>query len=206
MRLGFLASHNGSNMQAIIDNCTAGTLRATPALVISNNMESGALARARREGIASCLLNDTTHPSPDLLDQAILDALLQHSVDIVVLAGYMKKLGPRTLAHFSGAILNIHPALLPRFGGKGMYGIHVHEAVLAAGEKESGVTVHLVDGEYDTGRTLAQTRVPVMQGDTPDVLAARVLAQEHLLYTDVLRRIESGEITIPGYPKKCTGA
>jgi phosphoribosylglycinamide formyltransferase-1 len=192
-------------MQAIIDNCKAGALRATPALVISNNTESGALARARREGIASCILNDKTHPSPDLLDQAILDALLEHSVDIVVLAGYMKKLGPRMLAHFSGAILNIHPALLPRFGGRGMYGIHVHEAVLAAGEKESGVTVHLVDGEYDTGRTLAQTRVPVMQGDTPDVLAARVLTQEHLLYTDVLGKIGSGEITIPGYPRKRTG-
>jgi phosphoribosylglycinamide formyltransferase-1 len=193
-------------MQAIIDNCKAGTLRATPAVVISNNTESGALARARREGIAACLLNDKTHPSPESLDQAIVDALVQHEVDIVVLAGYMKKLGPRTLAHFSGAMLNIHPALLPRFGGKGMYGIHVHEAVLAAGEKESGVTVHLVDGEYDTGKILAQTRVPVMEGDTPDVLAARVLVQEHLLYTDVLRRIESGAITIPGYPRKHTGA
>ncbi len=206
MRIGFLASHNGSNMQAIIDNCKAGTLRATPALVISNNTESGALVRAQQEGIAACLLNDKTHPSPDLLDQAILDALLQHAVDIVVLAGYMKKLGPKTLAHFAGAMLNIHPALLPKFGGKGMYGIRVHEAVLAAGEKESGVTVHLVDGEYDTGNILAQTRVPVLQGDTPDVLAARVLKQEHLLYTDVLRKIESGEITIPGYPRKGKGA
>ncbi|OPY64273.1 MAG: Phosphoribosylglycinamide formyltransferase [Syntrophorhabdaceae bacterium PtaU1.Bin034] len=199
MRIGFLASHNGSNMQAIIDNCKAGILDAIPALVISNNSDSGALARARTEGIPSCLLNDKTHPSPGLLDQAILDALREHSVEIVVLAGYMKKLGPKTLKHFAGAILNIHPALLPKFGGKGMYGIRVHEAVLAADEKETGVTVHLVDEQYDTGKIVAQARVPVMPHDTPEILAARVLKQEHRLYTEVLQKIASGEITIPGY-------
>lgn len=199
MKIGFLASHNGSNMQAIIDACKAGALQATPALVISNNAGSGALDRARREGIAHCHLSSKTHASAELLDQAILDALLAHGVDIVVLAGYMKKLGDKTLAHFAGAILNVHPALLPKFGGQGMYGMHVHEAVLAAGETESGATVHLVTEEYDTGDILAQTKVPVLPGDTPQTLADRVLKVEHATFPQVLQQIALGELHIPGY-------
>jgi phosphoribosylglycinamide formyltransferase 1 len=199
VNLGFLASHNGSNMQAILDACRSGALGAVPAVVISNNSDSGALARAKQESVPCYYLSSKTHPSPEALDEAILGALLRHSVDIVILAGYMKKLGPRTLRRFSGAVLNIHPALLPKFGGKGMYGIHVHEAVLAAGEKETGVSIHLVDEEYDRGPVIAQTRVPVMPGDTPETLAARVLKQEHALYPEVLRKIKRGEIVLPGY-------
>ena len=199
MNLGFLASHNGSNMQAIINACKSGTLNAVPAVVISNNNDSGALARARQESIPCYCLNSKTHPFPESLDEAILEALLRHSVDIVILAGYMKKLGTKTLRRFSGAVLNIHPALLPKFGGKGMYGIHVHEAVLAADEKETGVSIHLVDEEYDRGPVIAQTRVPVMPEDTPETLAARVLVQEHVLFSAVLQKIARGEITIPGY-------
>ena len=116
MRLGFLASHNGSNMQALIEACKTGTLQATPAVVISNNAASGALARAKHEFIPHYHLSTKTHPSPELLDQTIVDTLLAHQVDIVVLAGYMKKLGTRTLTRFAGAILNIHPALLPKYG------------------------------------------------------------------------------------------
>lgn len=149
MNIGFLASHNGSNMQAIIDSCVSGALQAFPAVVISNNSASGALARAKEEGIPWYHFSDKTYPNPDDLDQAILDAMLEHAVNVVVLAGYMKKLGPRILSHFAGHILNIHPALLPKFGGKGMYGMHVHEAVIAAGETESGVSIHIVGG--DTG-------------------------------------------------------
>jgi len=199
MNLGFLASHNGSNMQAIINACKSGTLNAVPAVVISNNSDSGALARARQESIPCYCLNSKTHPFPESLDEAILEALLRHSVDIVILAGYMKKLGTKTLRRFSGAVLNIHPALLPKFGGTGMYGIHVHEAVLAADEKETGVSIHLVDEEYDRGPVIAQTRVPVMPEDTPETLAARVLVQEHVLFSAVLQKIARGEITIPGY-------
>jgi len=110
----------------------------------------------------------------------------------------MKKLGPKTLAHFRGRILNIHPALLPKHGGKGMYGIRVHESVIAAGETESGVTVHLVTEEYDRGPILAQVRVPVMPGDTPETLAERVLVQEHILYPATLQRIATGEIVLSG--------
>ena len=130
---------------------------------------------------------------------AILDTLLAHEVEIVILAGYMKKLGPKTLAHFEGAILNIHPALLPKFGGQGMYGIHVHEAVLAANEIETGVTIHLVTEEYDTGAIIAQEKVPVMPGDTPQTLAARVLQTEHALFPAVLQQIALGQISLPGY-------
>ncbi len=196
MNIGFLASHGGSNMQAIIDACKAGRLSAVPVVVISNNGESRALERARNEGIPSYYLSGKTHPDPESLDQAILDVLILHKVDVVALAGYMKKLGPKTLAHFRGRILNIHPALLPKHGGKGMYGIRVHEAVIAAGETESGVTVHLVTEEYDRGPILAQVRVPVMPGDTPEALAERVLVQEHILYPATLQRIATGDIVL----------
>ncbi len=199
MKLGFLASHNGSNMQAIIEACKSGSLQAEPAVVISNNADSGALARAARESIPNYHLSSKTHPSPEQLDQAILDTLLRRKVDVVILAGYMKKLGSLTLSRFAGAILNIHPALLPKFGGQGMYGIHVHEAVLAAGEKESGASVHLVDEGYDTGPVIAQAKVPVLPEDTAQSLAVRVLEAEHELFPAVLQKIAVGEIHIPGY-------
>jgi len=115
-------------------------------------------------------------------------------VDLVVLAGYMKKLGPRTLARFRGRIVNTHPALLPKFGGKGMYGIHVHRAVLAAGEAKTGASVHLVDEEYDTGRVVAQREVPVLAGDTPETLAERVQQHERALLIDVLTRVADGSL------------
>jgi len=197
MNIGFLASHGGSNMQAIIDACKSGKLQATPAVVISNNSDSGAIARAETEGIPYYYLSGKTHPEPEELDRAILETFLRHSVDIIVLAGYMKKLGPKTLSRFRGRILNIHPALLPKYGGKGMYGIRVHEAVIAAGEKESGVSIHFVDENYDTGPIIAQTRVPVLPDDTPETLAARVLVQEHILYPATLQRIVTGEIPLP---------
>lgn len=184
-------------MQAIIDACKSGKLQAIPAVVISNNSDSGAIARAKTEGIPYYYLSGKTHPGTEELDAAILNTFLRHSVDIIVLAGYMKKLGHKTLSHFRGRILNIHPALLPKFGGAGMYGIHVHEAVIAAGEKESGVSIHVVDEHYDTGAIIAQTRVPVMPDDTPETLAARVLTQEHILYPETLQKIVIGEIALP---------
>jgi phosphoribosylglycinamide formyltransferase-1 len=164
--------------------------------VISNNSASGALERAKREGIPGYHLSSKPHPDPAQLDAAILDALLRHEVELVVLAGYMKKLGPRTLAHYGGRILNIHPALLPKFGGQGMYGARVHQAVLAAGERESGVTIHLVDADYDTGPIVAQRRVAVQPGDTVESLASRVLEQEHGLLVETIGKIASGEITL----------
>lgn len=197
MNLAFLASHRGTNMQAVIDACKSGVLPACPCLVISNNGDSEALARARRENIPAFHLSSKTHPDPEQLDLAMLDALNQRRADLVILAGYMKKLGPRVLATYRGRILNIHPALLPRYGGQGMYGQFVHEAVLKAGDKETGVTIHLVDEEYDHGRILAQRRVPVEENDTVETLSARVLEHEHTFLVETICRIIAGEIVVP---------
>ncbi len=194
-QLGFLASHRGSNMQAVIDACKHGVLAARPAVVISNNHESEALQRAARAGIPGYHLSTRTHSDPDALDAAILEVLVRHQVGLVVLAGYMKRVGPRVLTQFPGRVINIHPALLPRYGGAGMYGEHVHRAVLAAGERETGVTIHRVDAQYDQGAIIAQSRVPVLEGDTVTVLAARVLAEEHRLLVETLRRVLAGDAT-----------
>jgi len=196
MKIGILASHGGSNMQAVLDATADGTLSMEPSIIISNNRKAMALERAATAGIPHQVLNGTTHPEPDELDQAILSALRGSGTDIVLLAGYMKKLGPATLSHFDGRIVNIHPSLLPKFGGQGMYGARVHEAVLAAGETETGVTIHLVDGAYDEGRILAQTPVPVLREDTVETLAARVLEREHQFLVETLVQISDGRIRL----------
>ena len=195
LRLGFLASHGGSNMQAIIDACKQGRLDAVPCVVISNNSDSMALQRARNEGIPDYHISGETHPGA-AEDREILSVLRRHGVDTVVLAGYMKRIGPDTLVAYRGRILNIHPALLPKFGGQGMYGSRVHEAVLQAGERVTGVTVHVIDEHYDSGPILNQCRVPVQEGDTADHLAERVLRHEHVLYVETLRKISEGTIVL----------
>jgi phosphoribosylglycinamide formyltransferase-1 len=195
-RLGFLASHRGSNMQAIIDACKDGRLAAVPAVVISNNGASGALDRAAAEGIPAYNVSSRNYPDPATLDIAIRDILIKERVDLVVLAGFMKKIGPATLAAFSNRILNIHPSLLPRHGGPGMYGMNVHAQVLASGDSETGATVHVVADDYDSGPVLARRKVPVHKGDTMESLAARVLEVEHTLYIDTLAAIIGGEISL----------
>ncbi|MBI4005609.1 MAG: phosphoribosylglycinamide formyltransferase [Gammaproteobacteria bacterium] len=197
LNLGFLASGRGSNMQAIIDACRDGRLNAKPTVIISNNASSGALERAQSAGIAGYHLSRKKHPDPCSLDLVILQTLQRHDVNLVILAGYMQKIGPKVLNSFKNRIINIHPSLLPKFGGRGMYGMKVHEAVLAAGEKETGATVHLVSEEYDEGVILAQRTLPVEQNDTPVTLAVRVLEVEHNLYVETLRKIISGEIGLP---------
>ncbi|MFN3306618.1 MAG: phosphoribosylglycinamide formyltransferase [Candidatus Kapaibacteriota bacterium] len=194
LRIGFLASHNGSNMQAIIDAIKKGELDAEPAVVISNNSQAYALERARKEGIPTYHISSKHFESEDKLDEEILNTLIKHDVNIVCLAGYMKKIGPRVLAHFKNRVLNIHPSLLPKFGGKGMYGKYVHDAVLKAGEKQSGCTVHIVDEHYDHGKILGQRVVPVFPDDTVETLSQRVLVEEHKLYPEVLKKIANGEI------------
>ena len=194
--IGVIASHGGTNLQAIIDACADGSLDAEIRVVISNNSRSLALERARQAHIPTAHLSSVTHPDPNSLDAAIADALMLRGVELVALAGYMRKLGPETLRRFRNRILNVHPALLPKFGGQGMYGERVHSAVLAAGERISGVSVHLIDEEYDRGPVIAQSEVPVLPGDTPDTLAARVLQREHLIYPRTIQRIASGEIDL----------
>lgn len=189
MRLGILASHQGTNFQAIIDACQSGNLDAEVAVAISNNSKSRALARARLANIPTVHLSSKTHPQSDELDKALLSTLRDHQVDLVVTVGYMKKLGPQTLQYFQGRIINIHPALLPKHGGDGMFGMEVHKAVLESEDAETGVTVHYVDGHYDTGQIISQTRIQVMPDDTPESLAARVLAEEHKLLVNTLKQL-----------------
>ena len=196
LNLGFLASHNGSNMQAIIDACKQGRLNARPCIVISNNADSMALQRAKKEGIPNYCLNNNIYSSDQELDKEILDVLQNQSVDLVILAGYMKKIGPMVLAAYKGRVLNIHPALLPKYGGQGMYGRNVHEAVLAAKEKVSGATIHIVDEEYDRGKIISQCQVPVYGNDDVESLSKRVLQKEHELFVETLQKISEGEIKL----------
>ncbi|HUT62970.1 MAG TPA: phosphoribosylglycinamide formyltransferase [Anaerolineae bacterium] len=188
LKLGVLASGGGSNLQSIIDRSLDGSLSADVTVVISNNSGAGALERARKHGIDALHISTVTEGSAEAADKRIADEMAARKVDIVVLAGYMKKVGSVLLKMYDGKILNIHPALLPKFGGGNMYGIHVHEAVIAAGETESGVTIHLVDNKYDHGPILAQVRVPVLPDDTPEILQKRVLVKEHELYPQTIQK------------------
>ncbi|AAF11574.1 phosphoribosylglycinamide formyltransferase [Deinococcus radiodurans R1 = ATCC 13939 = DSM 20539] len=188
LRLAFLASHGGSAARALVQACRAGELDAEPLALASNNSRSPALAWAREAGLRTAHLSSATSPDPDALDAAIHDFLVGSGADTLVLSGYMKALGPRTLGAFAGRVLNIHPSLLPRHGGRGLYGDRVHESVLAAGDPESGATVHLVTAGIDEGPVLEQVRVPVLPGDTLDTLKARVQAEEAAL---MLRAVQS---------------
>ncbi len=191
MRIAVLASHEGSTMQAVIDACKAQQIDATVALVISNNSSSGALRRATLANIQNLHISSKTHVDDHGADNAMLLACQEQQIDLILLLGYMKKLGPQTLAAFSGKILNTHPALLPKFGGKGFFGHKVHEAVIAAGEVESGVSVHFVDTDYDTGPILAQVKVAVNPADNALELEERVKnAEKELLVATVKKLAE----------------
>ncbi|MPY65950.1 phosphoribosylglycinamide formyltransferase [Deinococcus sp. SDU3-2] len=189
MRLGFLASHGGSAARFLAGACQEERLSAVPVALASNNSSSPALAWAREAGLAAAHLSAARHPDPDALDAAILAFLRGAGVDTLVLSGYMKALGPRVLDAYAGRVLNIHPSLLPRHGGRGMYGDRVHAAVLASGDAESGATVHLVTAGIDEGPVLAQSRVPVLPGDTLESLKARVQAVEGALLLSALREL-----------------
>ncbi|MCO5252490.1 MAG: phosphoribosylglycinamide formyltransferase [Candidatus Kapabacteria bacterium] len=196
LRIAFFASHGGSNMQAIIDAIKSGETDAVAALVISNNSESGAIERAKNEGIPFSHISSKTHPDEKERIMAMIEKLDECKIDLIILAGYMKKIPSQIIEHVGGRVLNIHPALLPKFGGEGMYGMNVHKAVIESCETVSGATVHLVDSEYDRGRILMQKEVHVLAGDSPETLAARVLVAEHSLYKETLKKIISGEIII----------
>jgi len=197
MNIGVLASHQGTTLQAVLDACLGGELHARVSVVISNNSGSGALARAETAGILTRHVSGKAHPDPAELDRAVCACLAAAKTDVVLLAGFMKKLGPHTLGSYAGRILNTHPALLPKFGGPGMFGAHVHRAVLDSGDTVSGASVHLVEDDYDTGQVLAQRSVEVMADDTPDTLAARVQAAERELVIDVLRDFALGIRSLP---------
>ena len=177
VRIAVLASGGGTNLQALIDRFHGDP--AAPArveLVVASRPGIGALERADRAGIPTLVLDSAEEAAAHLLDR-----LAQDDIDLIVLAGFLRRVPDEVVARYRGRILNIHPALLPGFGGKGMYGMRVHRAVLESGVRVTGATVHLVDERYDEGPILAQWPVPVLPGDTPETLAARVLRVEHLL-------------------------
>jgi phosphoribosylglycinamide formyltransferase-1 len=186
MRIAVAVSGGGSNLQALLDTLPTGG-PALVALVLSNNAKAGGLERGRQRGVPAVVLADPADGAE------WLRLLREHRIDLVVLAGYLKLVPASVIAAFRGRILNIHPALLPDFGGPGMYGKRVHQAVLDARRDQSGCTVHLVDEVYDQGEILAQARVPVLPGDTAETLAARVLSAEHELLPRVVLEVASRE-------------
>jgi phosphoribosylglycinamide formyltransferase-1 len=198
LRIAVLVSGQGrgSNMQAIVDACKSGKINGEVALVIGVKDDAPAMDRARTAGISTAALSPKSFRSGEAYDESILAALREHQIDLICLAGYMRVLGQQIIDAYRDRIMNVHPALIPSFCGKGMYGHHVHEAVIARGVKYTGVTVHLVDEEYDTGPIVAQTVVPVEQDDTPDTLAARVLAAEHATYTDAIALFAQGRLRV----------
>jgi phosphoribosylglycinamide formyltransferase 1 len=179
MRVAVAISGRGSNLEALL-RVLGPDAPARVVLVVSNRPDAAGLARAREQGVVGQVLRDAGDP------EEWLNLLASHGVDLVVLAGYLKLVPAAVVARYRDRIINIHPALLPTFGGAGMYGLRVHRAVLASGVRETGATVHLVDEVYDQGRVLAQSRVPVLPGDTPESLAARVLEAEHRLLPAVV--------------------
>ena len=176
-------------MRAVLEAVERGELHAQGVLCISNNSSAPALEVARSFGLDTLHLSARTYPDPAELDAAMLQAFRAAGADTLVLSGYMKALGPAVLSAYAGRLLNVHPSLLPRYGGRGMYGDRVHAAVLAAGEHESGATVHAVEDEIDGGPVLLQSRVPVLPGDTVDTLRARVQATEGPLLVAALRAL-----------------
>jgi len=191
-RVAVLASGGGTNLQAILDYFDGqGEQRAaTVALVASDRASAGALDRARRRGVATVALDAAQR------GEGMASLLDSHGIEFIALAGYMRFVPAAVTRKWRGRIVNVHPSLLPAFGGSGMYGIRVHEAVIAAGVRITGVTVHFVDEQYDHGPIIAQAPVPVRPDDTAEVLAERVLAVEHTLYPVALDAVARGRVTL----------
>lgn len=190
MQIAVLASGSGTNLQAIIDAVKSGELKDTKiSLVISNKNDAFALKRAEREGIKAIFLNPKEFSTNTKFDKKIIELIKEDNIDLIILAGYLRILTEELTNTFPNKIINIHPSLLPKFGGKGMYGLKVHEAVLKSGEKETGCTVHYVINEVDAGPIILQKKVPVIPEDTVKTLADRVLAEEHKLLIESIKKI-----------------
>ena len=200
--LAILISGRGSNLQAFIDACDNGELDAGISVVISNNPEAAGLERAEKAGLVTHCVNHRDHDSREAFDQALVDCLSQYPVDLVILAGFMRILTPIFIQPFAGRLLNIHPSLLPKYPG-----LHTHQRALDAGDKEAGVTVHFVTSELDGGPPVLQARVPILPGDTAELLAERVVVEEHIIYpvaaswfVEGRLRLVDGEATLDGQP------
>lgn len=195
MNIGVFASGRGSNFQAILNAIEQGVLPARVTVLVSNRSDAGAFEIADARSIPTVHLSQKQFSDEALYAAAMLDVMRRHNVELVALAGYLKKIPTTVVREFRHRILNIHPALLPSFGGHGMYGHYVHEAVLAAGVKVSGATVHLVDEEYDRGPIVLQKTVAVDEYDTPESLAAKVLNIEHEIYPLALKAFAENRVT-----------
>jgi len=187
MRLAVFASGGGTNFQAMLDAIDAGDLPAEVACCISSTPDAGALDRADRHDVPTAVIEPSSFDAPAPFGRALLQTLDTYDTTFVALAGYMQKIPPNVVDEYRGRMTNIHPALLPAFGGKGMYGMNVHRAVIEYGVHWSGATVHLIDEEYDHGPVVLQEPVPVYADDTPQELADRIRPVEHRLYPEALR-------------------
>jgi phosphoribosylglycinamide formyltransferase 1 len=197
LNVAVFGSGRGSNFVALLRAIDEGRITgARITLVVSNNSTAGVLDIARAHSLPAVHLSQKQFASEDQFSDTLLERLRRSETDLIVLAGYMKRMPARVVAAYRNRILNIHPALLPKYGGQGMFGIHVHEAVLAAGETESGATVHLVDEEYDHGLVVLQKKVPVSRTDTPEMLAARVLEVEHEILPRAVRMFAEQKVTV----------
>lgn len=189
-------SGGGSNLQALIDAEKAGQFegKSKISLVVSSKEDAYGLIRAKNSGIKTAVFSRKSFDTPEARDEAILKTLRAEKIDYIVLAGYLGMITPALVSGYKNKIINIHPSLLPAFGGKGFFGIKVHLAVIEAGEKTSGATVHFVDEEYDRGKIILQEAVPVLQGDTAEALQERVLSIEHKLLPLAVKKLLKGEI------------
>lgn len=193
LRIGVLASGGGTNLQAIIDRCQDGSLAAEIAVVITNNPTAGALDRAGNAGIKTLCINHRDFAQREDFDHAVVNALRENEVDLVVLAGFMRIITQTFIDAFPERIINIHPALLPAFPG-----LHVQQQAIDYGARFSGCTVHFVDGGVDTGPIIMQAVVPILPDDTADTLAARILEQEHKAYPRAIQLIAEGRVQVDG--------
>jgi len=197
MNIGVLVSGRGTNLQAIIDASKEGKIKSRVVVVISNKRDAYALLRAEKEGIPAFFLS-SKNKTPEEYDKEIIGIFENYKVDLVVLAGYLKILSGVLIERYKDRIINIHPALLPSFGGKGFYGENVHRAVLDAGCRVSGCTVHFVRLEIDKGPIIVQKCVEVLDNDTPETLAERILPHEHQALVEAIKIIEEGRYKIEG--------
>ena len=198
LRIGVLVSGNGTNLQAILDACACGDIAGGVVLVISSSGKAFALERARRAGVPTVVLAPKEFSDRASYDVRLIELLRCAQVELVCLAGFLRILTPQFVEQFAGRIMNVHPALLPAFGGSGMYGAHVHEAVLASGVKVSGCTVHFADETPDGGAIILQSAVTVEDDDTVETLAARLAVEEHRLYPAAIRLFAEGRLQVTG--------
>jgi phosphoribosylglycinamide formyltransferase-1 len=205
-RIAVLASGGGTNLQAVMDACARGDVQGAVELVIVDRKAAYARERARAAGIETRYLNKTQFPDAGAMDRAMLELLREKAIDVVVLAGYLSILGPETIGAYRNRILNTHPSLIPSFCGMGYFGHHVHQAVLDYGVKVSGCTVHLVNEQPDAGPIVLQEAVPVLEGDTAQSLAERILPVEHRLLPRAVAYLCADQLIVCGRKVTVKGA